>query len=200
MRKAKDIIFIIIGLLIITVMVLYAKEGRLSFTTLKDDFLEALNLKKARVEERLNYNPVTYQELISTLKNKGLVVGDPIELGTNTLGAKIAVKFNVEGKNIYFYIIDFDNDKDENILNTKKSLEEKGQVYIEGKWYNALTNQTALIAKYDDNPKKDVIVDVFNNIVGLSYDEMISERTDNSLNPTVTTIDKILDNFEEATK
>lgn len=200
MRKAKDIIFIIIGLLIITVMVLYAKEGRLSFTTLKDDFLEALNLKKARVEERLNYNPVTYEELISTLKNKGLVVGDPIELGTNTLGAKIAVKFNVEGKNIYFYIIDFDDDKDENILNTKKSLEEKGQVYIEGKWYNALTNQTALIAKYDDNPKKDVIVDVFNNIVGLSYDEMISERTNNSLNPTVTTIDKILDNFEEATK
>lgn len=200
MRKARDIILIIIGILSIAIIILYARDGRLSFKTLKTDFDEALSLKKERIDERLNYNPINVTDLIERLKNKGLVVGKAEDLGTNTLGAKEGYKINVEGKYIYFYIIDFDNIKDEKIVNTKITLDEQHKVYIEGKAYDALVNETAVVAKYSDNPKADIIKKEFESIHGLSYDEMIKERNDNSLNPAVTKVDKILDNFEEALK
>lgn len=200
MRKARDIILIIIGILFIAIIILYARDGRLSFKTLKTDFDEALSLKKERIDERLNYNPINVTDLIARLKDKGLVVGKAEDLGTNTLGAKEGYKINVEGKYIYFYIIDFDNIKDERIVNTKITLDEQNKVYIEGKAYDALVNETAVVAKYSDNPKADIIKKEFESIHGLSYDEMIKERNDNSLNPAVTKVDKILDNFEEALK
>lgn len=200
MRKARDIILIIIGILFIAIIILYARDGRLSFKTLKTDFDEALSLKKERIDERLNYNPINVTDLIARLKDKGLVVGKAEDLGTNTLGAKEGYKINVEGKYIYFYIIDFDNIKDERIVNTKITLDEQHKVYIEGKAYDALVNETAVVAKYSDNPKADIIKKEFESIHGLSYDEMIKERNDNSLNPAVTKVDKILDNFEEALK
>ena len=71
-----------------------------------------------------NYGIQTSNVDIELLKDKGIVVGEPVDLGTNTLGAKEGVKVNIEGKYVYFYIFDFENTKDENILNTINNLKE----------------------------------------------------------------------------
>lgn len=200
-RLIRDIVLGILLIIIVVIVVLYAREGRLSFKTLRDDFVEAVNLKGERIEERLNYNPIEPEALIEKLKANGLVVGDVEELGGNSLGAKRGVKFNVEGYYMYFYIIDWDNEpNDDYIKQTRESIEKDGKVYIEGKYYDAYVNGTAIISKIDNNPKKDLIVKLFKSMESLSYDEMVERRTDNSLNPAVTTVDKVLDGFEFAIK
>ncbi|MCQ2978298.1 MAG: hypothetical protein MJ245_00675 [Clostridia bacterium] len=199
-RILKDTLITILVLVIGLVIYLYAREGRLSFGTLRDDFKEAVDLKQARIDERINYNPIEPEQLIQKLKDKGLVVGNPESLGTNNLGAKKAYKFNVEGRYINFYIIDWDDKNNEDMLNTKAQVEKDGKVYIEGKYYDAYVNQTALIAKVEGNPKEEMIIKEFKNIVGLSYDEMVEKRGENKLNPSETVVDKVLDDFTAAVK
>lgn len=199
MKKIKSIVFSIIVLMILCIIFLYAKDGRLNFKDLSGDFKEAVSLKKERIEDRLNYNAVTPEEFVQRLKNKGVVVGDIESFGSDNLGAKESYKINVEGKYIYFYIFDWDS-KNPDTQETKKALEDNGRVYVEGKYYEASTNDTAMITKYEGNPKEKIIVEEFEGIVALTYDEMAKKRNDEKLNPSETTVDKILDNFEDATK
>ena len=198
MKRVKTIALSMIVTSIIVVLFLYAKDGRLSVDVLKADFLQALQLKKDRVEERLNYNPITYDKVIEQLKNKGLVVGDVEELGSNSLGAKIAVKFTVSGQYIYFYIIDWEDETNEDIIKTKTSIDETGEVYINGKMYKVLVNSTAMIARYEDNPASKIIEEQFMKIIPLTYDEMIEQRNSYSSNPAVRTIDTITSNIEQS--
>ncbi|MCQ2749553.1 MAG: hypothetical protein MJ246_06290 [Clostridia bacterium] len=116
----------------------------MSLDNLKSDYDEAVNLKQAEIEEKINYVPVSYTDFIAKMKDTGLVVGDPVNLASNDFGAKVAVKFTVDGKHICFYNLDLKSAKGQE---TKEKIENGEKLFFEGKNYSALINDNAVIIK-----------------------------------------------------
>lgn len=197
MKKIFYYIGIILGCIFILILFLYAKEGRLSIDILKTDFIDAVNDSKEKRDEKLNYNSITYETFVAKLKSKGLVVGDVEIIPANSLGASVAVKFNVDGKYIHFYNIDWSDTKNKDIIKTKEYLDKEGKVFVEGKMYEALVNDTAVITKYETNKSKAIIKEEFEKIIPLSYDKMIEMR-DKAANDN-NVIDNIIDNINQTT-
>lgn len=198
MKKAIEWIVIIVGILILVVVYLYARDGRLSLDNLKSDYDEAVNLKQAEIDEKIHYVPVSHTDFIAKLKEAGLVVGDVTDFSANNFGAKVAVKFTVDGKSICFYNLDLNSALGQE---TAEKIDNGEKLYFEGKSYTALRNDNAVILRWEENNKSKQIKDIFEKMVALSYDQMIEERnskdqTKNHKNP----IDDILDNCEAVFK
>lgn len=197
MKKTFEWIFIILGILILLVAYLYARDGRLSLDNLKSDYDEAVTLKQAEIDEKIHYVPVSYKDFIAKLKEQGIVVGDVTEFSSNNFGAKVAVKFTVDGKNICFYNLDLNSKEGQE---TKTKIENGEKLYFEGKTYNALMNDNAVIIRWEENNKSKQIKDVFEKMIALSYDQMIEERNASSGETKTNPIDDILDNCEAVFK
>lgn len=197
MKKAFEWIIIIVGILILIVVYLYAREGRLSLDNLKSDYDEAVSLKQAEIDEKIHYVPVSYTDFIAKLKDAGLVVGDVTEFSSNNFGAKVAVKFTVDGKSICFYNLDLKTDLGQE---TKTKIENGEKLFFEGKSYTALMNDDAVIIRWEENNKSKQIKDVFEKMLALSYDQMIEERNSKSGEEKKNPIDDILDNCEAVFK
>lgn len=197
MKKTLEWIFIIIGILVLIVAYLYARDGRLSLDNLKSDYDEAVNLKQAQIDEKIHYVPISHTDFIAKLKEKGIVVGDVTEFSSNLFGAKVAVKFTVDGKVICFYNLDLKTDLGQE---TKAKIENGEKLPFEGKTYNALINDDAVIIKWEENNKSKEIKEVFEKMIAVSYDEMIEERNAGKANENINPIDDILDNCEAVFK